>query len=164
MRKQPVSTVTKARESYEAIRAGIVDLLKAAWPVSARSVNAVITATYWEIGRRIAEQEQSGAARAHYGDELIKQLATDLPAHFGRGFGGVNLSQMKRFFLTWPYKIFQTVSEKSSIPHSIVRLLTVKRPEARIFYEREALRSGWPFGSPFRAATRASARAMSRFA
>jgi predicted nuclease of restriction endonuclease-like (RecB) superfamily len=156
-------------ENYDDIRAGIVDLLKVARAASARSVNAVMTATYWEIGRQIVEQEQRGAARASYGDELIKQLAKDLSAQFGRGFGVVNLSQMKRFFLTWPDKgIFQTLSEKSSKPHSIntvgeerssnalaiadkfplpwsayVRLLTVNRPEARAFYETEALRSGW---------------------
>src|SRR5579875_2694178 len=153
---------------YGAIRAGIVDLLEAARAASARSINAVMTATYWEIGRRIVEEEQKGAARAKYGDALIRQLATDLSAQFGRGFGVVNLSQMKRFFLTWPDKgIFQTPSEKSSKSHSIsniqkhasailavadhfplpwsayVRLLTVKRPEARMFYETEALRSGW---------------------
>jgi len=168
VKKRPVSNMTREPETYEVIRAGIVDLLKAARAASARSVNAVITATYWEIGRRIVEQEQGGAARAIYGDELIKQLARDLSAQFGRGFGVVNLSQMKRFFLTWPEKkILQTVSEKSPKPHSIntvlesssgalavsdqfplpwsayVRLLTVKSPEARIFYEAEALRFGW---------------------
>ena len=114
MKKRSVSTMTKGPENYAAIRAGIVDLLKAARAASARSVNAVMTATYWEIGRRIVEQEQRGAARANYGDELIKQLAKDLSTQFGRGFGVVNLSQMKRFFLTWPdKKIFQTLSEKS---------------------------------------------------
>lgn len=168
MKKRPVSTVTREPENYEEIRAGIVDLLKAARAASARSVNAVMTATYWEIGRRIVEQEQGGTARANYGDELIKQLARDLSAQFGRGFGVVNLSQMKRFFLTWPdKKILQTVSEKSPKPHSIsnlrerasgalavsdqfpltwsayVRLLTVRSPEARTFYEAEALRFGW---------------------
>jgi len=127
-----------------------------------------MTATYWEIGRRIVELEQEGAARAKYGDELIKQLANDLSSQFGRGFGVVNLSQMKRFFLVWPEKrIFQTLSEKSSEPQLIneirgnassslsvvgqfplpwsayVRLLSVKNPEARTFYESEALRSGW---------------------
>jgi predicted nuclease of restriction endonuclease-like (RecB) superfamily len=163
-----MTKVAAIPENYDNIRAGIVDLLKAARAASARSVNAVMTATYWEIGRRIVEQERRGAARADYGDELIKQLAKDLSTQFGRGFGVVNLSHMKRFFLTWPDKgIFQTVSEKSSKSHSIikiresasnvlaladhfplpwsayVRLLTVKRPEARAFYETEALRSGW---------------------
>jgi predicted nuclease of restriction endonuclease-like (RecB) superfamily len=127
-----------------------------------------MTATYWEIGRRIVNSEQGGAARANYGDELIKQLANDLSAQFGRGFGVVNLSQMRRFFLAWPTKgIFQTPSEKSLTPMAIselgassssnpalanqfplpwsayVRLLSVKNPEARSFYETETLRLGW---------------------
>ena len=30
---------------------------------SARAVNAIMTATYWEIGRRIVEHEQQGKVR-----------------------------------------------------------------------------------------------------
>ncbi|MHB1938794.1 MAG: PDDEXK nuclease domain-containing protein [Acidobacteriaceae bacterium] len=155
-------------ENYANIRTGIVDLLKAARSATARNVNSIMTAAYWEIGRRIVESEQGGSARANYGDELIKQLANDLSSQFGRGFGVVNLSQMKRFFLAWPAKgIFQTLSEKSSTSYLIndiqrntssvpaipnqfplpwsayVRLLSVKNAEARNFYETEALRSGW---------------------
>lgn len=52
----------------------------------------------------MVEQEQRGTARANYGDELIKQLDGDLSPQFGRGFGVVNLGQMKRVFLTWPDK------------------------------------------------------------
>ncbi len=62
---------------------------------------------------------------------------------------------MRRFYLEWPaQKIFQTPSEKSlslsevasrfPLPGSAyVRLLSVKSSEARTFYEKEALRSGW---------------------
>jgi predicted nuclease of restriction endonuclease-like (RecB) superfamily len=163
-----MTDLTTMPENYDKIRAGIVELLQAARSTAARNVNSIMTATYWEIGRRIVELEQGGAARASYGDELIKQLATDLSTQFGRGFGVVNLSQMKRFFLTWPAKgIFQTPSEKSSKSHlfneihpnissapvianqfqlpwsAYVRLLSVKNSEARNFYETEALRSGW---------------------
>jgi predicted nuclease of restriction endonuclease-like (RecB) superfamily len=163
-----MTDLTTMPENYENIRSGIVELLKAARSAAARNVNSIMTATYWEIGRRIVELEQQGAARAKYGDELIKQLANDLSSQFGRGFGVVNLSQMKRFFLVWPEKrIFQTLSEKSSDPQLIkeihgntsssliiagqfplpwsayVRLLSVKNPDARVFYEAEALRSGW---------------------
>jgi hypothetical protein len=50
-------------------------------------------------------------------DDQTKQLANDLSTQFGRGFGVVNLSQMRRFFLEWPTKgILQTPSEKSSTP------------------------------------------------
>jgi predicted nuclease of restriction endonuclease-like (RecB) superfamily len=163
-----MTDLTIMPENYDNIRTGIVELLKAARSTAARNVNSIMTATYWEIGRRIVESEQGGSARANYGDELIKQLANDLSSQFGRGFGVVNLSQMKRFFLAWPAKgIFQTPSEKSSTSYLIndvqantasvpaianqfplpwsayVRLLSVKNPEARNFYETEALRSGW---------------------
>ena len=163
-----MTDLTIMPENYDNFHTGIVELLKAARSAAARNVNSIMTAVYWEIGRRIVESEQGGAARASYGDELIKQLANDLSTQFGRGFGVVNLSQMKRFFLAWPAKrIFQTLSEKSSTSYLIneiqlntscvpaianqfplpwsayVRLLSVKNPEARNFYETEALRSGW---------------------
>ena len=163
-----MTKMTTIPENYNNIRAEIVELLKTARSTAARNVNSIMTAVYWEIGRRIVKSEQGGAARANYGDELVKQLANDLSAQFGRGFGVVNLSQMRRFFLAWPTKgIFQTPSEKSPVPTVInniggnsasipvpakqfplpwsayVRLLSVKNPKARTFYETEALRLGW---------------------
>src|SRR6202162_236504 len=112
-----MTKMTTIPDNYNNIRAGIVELLKAARSATARNVNSIMTAVYWDIGRRIVETEQAGTLRANYGDELIKQLANDLSAQFGRGFGVVNLSQMRRFFLEWPAKvIFQTPSEKSLTP------------------------------------------------
>jgi DUF1016 N-terminal domain len=70
--------------------------------VAARSVNAVMTATYWLVGRRIVEQEQQGAERAGYGERLLKRLARDLSGRFGRGFSERNLEQMRAFYLGWP--------------------------------------------------------------
>ncbi|NYF51107.1 hypothetical protein HDF12_001472 [Edaphobacter lichenicola] len=84
---------------YGEIRNDIVALLQAARTASARSVNALMTAAYWEIGRRIVESEQQGQERAEYGEALIKQLAEDLEPRFGRGFGWRNLTQMRAFFL-----------------------------------------------------------------
>jgi hypothetical protein len=52
------------RENYNSIHLEIVELLKAARSASARSINAVMTATYWAIGRRIVQAEQQGQARA----------------------------------------------------------------------------------------------------
>jgi hypothetical protein len=77
-------------EGYGSVRNEIVGLLEAARAASIRSVNALMTATYWEIGRRIMEFEQGGDQRAEYGEELIKRLAGDLTRQFGRGFGAVN--------------------------------------------------------------------------
>src|ERR1700674_4738025 len=163
MTKMPTIT-----DNYSKIRAGIVELLKAARSSAARNVNTLMTATYWEIGRRIVQSEQAGEKRAEYGELHIKRLAKDLSASFGRGFGPRNLAQMRSFYLAWSHgKILQTLSAKSSTPipfneiqgqpqpvqalanqfplpwSSYVRLLSVKSAEARTFYETEALRSGW---------------------
>ena len=127
-----------------------------------------MTATYWEIGRRIVTLEQGGEERAEYGEQLIEQLARDLIRQFGRGFGRANLRQMRAFYRAWPEpQICQTLSGEFATPINInaldgtttaispfaprfalpwsayVRLLSVKNPEARAFYESEALRAGW---------------------
>jgi len=89
-------------ESYKGLLHGVVHLLEAARKTSARSVNAIMTATYWQIGRRIVEHEQKGMRRAGYGEAMIERLATDLTAKFGRGFSRSNLWQMRDFYLGWP--------------------------------------------------------------
>jgi predicted nuclease of restriction endonuclease-like (RecB) superfamily len=163
-----MTNLTTMPENYEHIRTGIVELLKAARSAAARNVNSIMTTTYWEIGRRIVVLEQGGEQRAGYGEQLIEQLATDLTGQFGRGFKRANLWQMRAFYLAWPNaQILQTLSGESATGISIndiekrptttaalaarfalpwsayVRLLSVKNPEARAFYESEALRSGW---------------------
>ena len=166
--KNVMAKTATVPENYNNIRAGIVQLLKAARFAAATNVNSIMTATYWEIGRRIVQSDQAGRERAQYGDVLIKRLAKDLSASFGRGFGARNLAQMRSFYLVWPEgKILQTPSAQSqalilstgvrgessaiqtlakqfALPWSAyVRLLSVKNPDARAFYETEAHRSGW---------------------
>lgn len=136
--------------AYETLLRGVSALLEDARHSAARSINAVITSTYWEIGRRIVEYEQHGARRAAYGEAVLKRLSVDLMTRFGRGFSERNLEQMRLFYLGWP--ISQTPSAKSrppSVPRfplswsHYVRLLSVEDSQARAFYEAEALRGGW---------------------
>ena len=101
-------------KSYSALLSRVAQLLAQARRASARSVNAVMTATYWEIGRRIVEHEQSGKARAAYGEALIDRLAADLTARFGKGFSHTNLKQMREFFIAWPIR--RTLSDESRPP------------------------------------------------
>ncbi len=103
-------------DSYGDIHSAIVQLLEGARRAAARSVNALMTASYWEIGRRIVEAEQGGRERAEYGEQLIKRLAEDLTTRFGRGFSRQNLWQMRAFYLAWPLEhIVQTKSDASLI-------------------------------------------------
>ncbi len=53
----------------------VAALLEASRAASARSINALMTATYWLVGRRIFEGEQQGKGRADYGAQLVQQLA-----------------------------------------------------------------------------------------
>lgn len=100
--------------AYAGLRREIAEVVASTRAAAARSVNAVMTASYWEIGRRIVEFEQCGEGRAAYGEALIRRLGTDLSRRFGRGFGRRNLAQMRAFYLTWPAnQILQTLSAKS---------------------------------------------------
>jgi predicted nuclease of restriction endonuclease-like (RecB) superfamily len=159
---------------YDGLVSSLSQLLETARRSAARAINATLTATYWEFGRRIVEFEQGGKVRAGYGEELLKRLAIDLTAAHGRGFSRQNLQQMRAFFLGWG--ICQTPSGKfqsraklpantteltaSAAPRPLeseavspnvfplpwshyVRLLSIENPNARQFYEEEAIRGGW---------------------
>jgi predicted nuclease of restriction endonuclease-like (RecB) superfamily len=109
----PRASARPPRHDYEAMYSGVVELLETARRTVARSVNTVMTATYWEIGRRIVELEQGGRKRAGYGTEMISRLATDLSARFGRGFSRQNLQRFRELYLAFgPEHIRSTLSGK----------------------------------------------------
>lgn len=117
-----------ASADYSGMHGDIVALLETARRTAARSVNALMTASYWEIGRRIVEFEQGGLDRATYGEALIPRLSADLTRRFGRGFSPRNIEQMRRFYQCWPTEqIRQTLAEKFAdrqIPQSMSAELT----------------------------------------
>ncbi len=100
--------------NYPQLVGGIGELLDVARRTSARAVNALMTATYWEIGRRIVEFEQGGKGRAGYGEGLLKRLSYDLTHRYGRGFSVQNLENMRLFYgICDAAVISQTLSGKS---------------------------------------------------
>jgi hypothetical protein len=72
------------------------------------------------IHRNIVEEEQRGATRAGYGEELVINLSRDLQARFGRGFGRANLFQMKAFFLAYRDTVQTVVSLRQTCVKSTV--------------------------------------------
>jgi predicted nuclease of restriction endonuclease-like (RecB) superfamily len=109
-RKKGTGLVHSGPAEYGGLVTGIADLLEQARRGAARAVNSILTATYWEVGRRIVEFEQGGKARAEYGEKLLKQLAHDLTSRFGRWFSERNLEQMRGLYRGW--EISQTPSAK----------------------------------------------------
>jgi len=114
MIKKPGKPATSLDVHYDSILGDISNLVDAARRSAARSVNSIMTAAYWLVGRRIVEYEQGGKERAQYGEELLVRLAIDLAARFGRGFSRRNLQDKRLFYLAYPpERIWQTLSAKS---------------------------------------------------
>ena len=91
----------------------VVELLQNARQEVLRTVNQTMTITYFEIGRMIVEEEQSGKDRAEYGKQILKGLSDELKKEFGKGFSIDNLENMRKFYLAY------------SISESLTRILQI---------------------------------------
>jgi hypothetical protein len=105
-----------------------------------RAVNTEMVACYWQIGRLIVEEEQQGGRRAEYGKRLIRDLSQRLSKEFGKGFDRTNLQHMRAFYLG--YSNCDALRRELSWTHYRL-LLRLEKPEARGFYEAEAVNSRW---------------------
>lgn len=129
MKKSPSKrALAKPQPGYTGLISGIGELLESARHATARVVNSFMTATYWEVGRRIVEFEQGGKKRAEYGEELLKRLAEDLSGRFGKGFSRFNLARFRAFYLAMPPdKIRATLSLKLDITSASLLSTNPKR-------------------------------------
>lgn len=108
-----------------------------------QAINAVMVEVYWEIGRRIVEEEQNGESRAAYGKELLKKLSSELTAEFGKGFSERTLREFRQFYHFFPdLEIWRTVFAKLNWSH-FQRVLRVSDEKARIYYLKEAAENTW---------------------
>ena len=110
-----------------------------------QAVNTTLVRRNWLLGYRIASEEMQGEDRARYGAEIIKKLAKELSAEYGKGYTKTNLYSFYSFYKTYP-EIFHSPSGRSdkllSWTHYRV-LLQVKDPKARAWYEKEAIEQTW---------------------
>lgn len=143
----------------------VIALIENARRKVASVANVALVYTYYEIGRMIVEDEQSGSRRAGYGEKVLEDLSSKLTAQFGRGWSRENLKLMRRFFLEYSNsvntvypitpsskkavkneaaaKIVHTVDDFClSWSHYLV-LMRIADPAERAFYEREAAAGQW---------------------
>jgi len=107
------------------------------------AVNYAMVEAYWNIGRRIVEQEQQGKERANYGDQLIVGLSCYLSSTFGKGFSEANLKNFRQFYLTWPSdEIRYTLCSELSWSH-IRLIMRLDSEKARKYYLDEARSQRW---------------------
>jgi hypothetical protein len=75
--------------------AGIIDRTKNAVRTTE---NTAMVITYWNIGRLLVENEQSGKQRAEYGQQKLKKMSEKLTQEFGKGFDNSNLKIIRQFY------------------------------------------------------------------
>ncbi len=105
-----------------------------------RSVDFSRVQMYWNLGRRIFEDEQEGKERADYGTYLIKNLAKNLEAEYGSGFGVRQLELARQFYRVYPI----ANALRSQLNWSQYRaLIQIPDAEKREYYELESVNNGW---------------------
>ena len=100
-------------------------------------------ATFWNVGRRIVEEEQNGNARAEYGAKLIRNLSEKLVPVYGNSYSKRNLDYYKKFYLLYPdMQIVNTRVHNLEWSH-IRRILSVTNSQARDWYLATASQNMW---------------------
>jgi len=132
-----------------------------------RTADLTMSVTYFEVGRRIIEEEQGGKARAEYGKELLRVLSVFLTEQFGKGFSLTNLKQARKFYLVYSPSALsilegdstkgQTMpdllqlAQKGQTPSDLFKvtwshyliLMRIDNADERRFYEIEAAKEQW---------------------
>jgi predicted nuclease of restriction endonuclease-like (RecB) superfamily len=124
----------------------VAEILRTARKNAYRAVNFTMVEAYWNVGRRIVEEEQQGQERAEYGKYLIRGLSTRLQKEFGKGFTESGLWYFRQLYLAYPadpeQRILDALRRELSWTHYRL-LMRVEKPEVRAWYMNEAADQNW---------------------
>jgi len=121
----------------------IQEILVQARAISVSAVNTAMVQAYWQMGKRIVEEEQKGEQRANYGEGIIKQLSKSLVAEFGKGFSVANLKNFRKFYMTFP-DVGKGYTLCSFLSWSHYRLIMrVNDAKARLYYIEQCAEQRW---------------------
>jgi len=131
--------IIPSSDFFADVRRILADARRAAYT----AVNSAMVAAYWEIGRRIVEEEQGGAAKSTYGEGLLRALSKDLTTEFGKGFSLANLKNFRKFYLTYPDggKSYALRSLLTWTHHRLI--MRVESPSAREYYITHSEQENW---------------------
>lgn len=105
-----------------------------------RSVDFCRVQMYWQIGRRIVEEEQGGNTRAEYGTKLLQNLAKELEPDYGTGFKKRQLERARQFYLEYP--IASALRPQFNWTQYKM-LIAIADKDKREYYELETANNGW---------------------
>lgn len=135
----------------------IAQILSSARENAKTAVNITMVYAYYEIGRTIVEEEQSGKGRAEYGKRMLQGLSEYLTEKFGKGFSVGNLKNIRQFYKTYVSdQIGETVfSQFENLPSvgtgrkfclswsQYLFLMRIENIDVRHFYEIESVKNNW---------------------
>jgi predicted nuclease of restriction endonuclease-like (RecB) superfamily len=105
-----------------------------------RAVDTERTQMYWQIGKRIFEEEQQGKDRAEYGEYLTKYIAQQLEPEFGSGYSKRQIELFRQFYRTFP--IANALRSQLSWTQ-YKTLIRLDNQDQREFYIAESVKNNW---------------------
>ncbi len=131
---------SEAIPQIDSLYGDVCKIIESARSNAIRSVDFCRVQMYWNLGKRIFEEEQQGKERADYGSYLTRNLAKMLEPEYGSGFGVRQLEQARQFYRTYP--IANTL--RSQLNWSQYRrLIQIEDPDKREYYELESVNNAW---------------------
>jgi predicted nuclease of restriction endonuclease-like (RecB) superfamily len=125
---------------YNTLVIEIKNIIKNAQLKAVNAVNSAMVFAYWEIGKRLVEEEQNGNKKADYGKYLLKNIAQQLSIDLGKNFEERELRRIRQFYLAFPIR--DTVCPELSWSHYRL-LIRIESEEVRIFYLNESINQHW---------------------
>ena len=126
--------VSKGHDFFELLKE-IKGIVHKARYAAFSAVNIEMLKAYYEIGKKLVEEEQKGSKRAEYGEKLIDKISLELMKEFKKGFDATNLRRMRRFYLM--YQKWETVSPKLTWSH-YSELIKIEEETKRRYFEKYA--------------------------
>ena len=118
----------------------IREIINSARVQAVKSVDFCRVQMYWQLSKRIFEEEQQGKERADYGTYLIKNLAKQLEPEYGSGFSVRQLERSRQFYRIYPI----ATALRTQLNWSQYKMLiSIDNPEKREYYELEAVNNAW---------------------
>ena len=114
--KKP-SIAAKKESNYNQLINNIAQILEQGRKHAYSAINTILVRTYLEVGKQIAEYEQTSGIKAEYGSGLFERMAKDLRTRFGKGFSRSNIIYMRLIYLN--YSKSQTLSDQLSWSHYV---------------------------------------------
>lgn len=107
-----------------------------------KKVNAALTLTYWNVGKRINDELLS-EKRADYGKKILEELSKKLTQLYGSSFSKRNLRRMMQFAKLFPdLSIVAPLAPQLSWTHLTI-VLNLEDETARQFYIKHSIENHW---------------------